>query len=495
MQDESKEIGSRLFAGDGGERLVGAAAAADIDAQALDLLVQRGKRNQEALGGVSLVPGGAFEHVHDNAALYFIHDLEERRLRTIGGGTRTRLAWQRRHEFRKLQAHTADDFLAENVFGQEVDVDTLLSGEDHRAFDDIFKFADVAGPIVVHQQLQRTWREHAQRLGVFLAIAPEEMREKQRHVFAAVAQRRKDQMNHVQTVVKIFAEAAFADQSKEVDVGSGNDADIHFNCFGAAEAHEFTLLNDAQELGLRFMADSGDLIEKYGALIRDFEEPFFGRDGAGESALDVAKELRFEKVHGDGAGVDGHESFFGARGCGMNGFGDEFFAGAAFAADQNGGARGSDLRDQVEKLLHLVALADDAGKTEALLEGALELNVFFAQAPRFDGLRHLRQQFIVGPRLGDVVHRAVFEGGARHVDRAVRGDQHHGKIGIAAADFLEQIEAVAVRQADVEKQQVEGMLFELGQTGLAGTCAGNSVAFAGEQYFEAFANFGLVVYN
>ena len=40
---------------------------------------------------------------------------------------------------------------------------------------------------------------------------------------------------------------------------------------------------------------------------------------------------------------------------------------------------------------HLVAFADDVGEVVALLEGALELDVFFAQAAAFDGQRDLRE--------------------------------------------------------------------------------------------------------
>src|ERR1700758_2595294 len=63
MQDE------KLFADGGGEGFVGTAAAADINAKALDFLIECGKRNHEAFSCFSLVPCRAFEHVDDNAAL------------------------------------------------------------------------------------------------------------------------------------------------------------------------------------------------------------------------------------------------------------------------------------------------------------------------------------------------------------------------------------------------------------------------------------------
>ena len=69
----------------------------------------------------------------------------------------------------------------------------------------------------------------------------------------------------------------------------------------------------------------------------------------------------------------------------MDRLGDDFFTRSAFAADQYGGAGGRDLSDQIEDGLHLVALADNVRKIVALLQGALELDVFIAQAAALDG--------------------------------------------------------------------------------------------------------------
>src|ERR1700751_4527506 len=57
MQDE------KLFTDGGGESFVSTAAAADINAKALDFLIERGKRNHEPFGCFSLVPCRALEHV------------------------------------------------------------------------------------------------------------------------------------------------------------------------------------------------------------------------------------------------------------------------------------------------------------------------------------------------------------------------------------------------------------------------------------------------
>ena len=154
------------------------------------------------------------------------------------------------------------------------------------------------------------------------------------------------------------------------------------------------------------------------------------------SATDVAKELRFEEIDGDRTGIYGHKGFVLARRSRMNRLGNELLARAALSADEDGGARRGYLCNEVQQRVYLVALADDAGEIEALLEGALELNVFVAKMARLHGLSHLGEQFVVGPGLGDVVHGAVLEGGTRHVNRAVGGDQNDGELRIAAVNFF-----------------------------------------------------------
>src|SRR5580658_6249056 len=97
MQDESlreKEkarpavfLKTGLLAYGGRDRFIGAAAAAYVDSQAFNFLVQRREGNHKTLGGFGLIPAGAFEHVYDNAALDLVHDSKQRRLRVIGAGT------------------------------------------------------------------------------------------------------------------------------------------------------------------------------------------------------------------------------------------------------------------------------------------------------------------------------------------------------------------------------------------------------------------------
>src|SRR5204862_7236468 len=82
---------------------------------------------------------------------------------------------------------------------------------------------------------------------------------------------------------------------------------------GAAEAHEFALLNHTQQLSLRFRADGRDFVKENRALIRHFEQTLFRGYGARKGALYVTKKLRFQKIDGNGSGVHGHKGSVRSR--------------------------------------------------------------------------------------------------------------------------------------------------------------------------------------
>src|SRR5215469_1066775 len=98
------------------------AAAPHVNPQALDLLIQRGKRDQETLRGFRLIPAAPLEHIHDDAPFDFVDDLEQRRVRMIRRGAGTWLARQWRQKLGELKTDTADDLLAANRIGQQIDV-------------------------------------------------------------------------------------------------------------------------------------------------------------------------------------------------------------------------------------------------------------------------------------------------------------------------------------------------------------------------------------
>src|SRR5207302_3529450 len=229
----------------------------------------------------------------------------------------------------------------------------------------------------------------------------QEMIHQQGNILCAAAQWWQINGNDVQTVIKVFAKASFAHLRLQLDIRGGNDSHVDLDFMYAAQVHELLVLNYAQNLGLGFQAHGADFIEEDCSSVRDLKQALFGRDSAGKSALDVAKEGRFQKIGGHGAAVDRHKGTVFARRISVDGLGDEFLARAAFALDQHRRTAGRDLRNQVENLEHDFAFAHDVFKVVALLEGALELLIFLFHAPAVNSRAYVGQQLFIVPRLLD----------------------------------------------------------------------------------------------
>ena len=138
----------------------------------------------------------------------------------------------------------------------------------------------------------------------------------------------------------------------------------------------------------------------------------------------------------------------------MEGLGDQLLAGAAFALEEDGGAAGSDLRDEVEEAKHGFAFADDVLEVVALLEGALELDDLFFGAVASDGGADVGEEFFVVPGLLDEVFRACADGVDDVADRAVGGDHDDGKIGLHLDDAGKQVDAAFAGEREIEQEEI-----------------------------------------
>jgi len=95
-----------------------------------------------------------------------------------------------------------------------------------------------------------------------------------------------------------------------------------------------------------------DLVEEEGAAVGDLEEALLGADGRGEGSFDVTEEGGFQKFRRHSTGIDGDERAITARRVGVECLGDKLLAGAALALDEDGGAAGGDLADEIEEAEH-----------------------------------------------------------------------------------------------------------------------------------------------
>src|ERR1700761_7165292 len=174
----------------------------------------------------------------------------------------------------------------------------------------------------------------------------------------------------------------------------------------------------------------------------------------------MSEKRGFQQIGGHGSSIDRDERLIAARRVGVQRFGDQFLAGAAFSLDKHRGAAGRDLRYQVEDAQHGLALADDVLKVIALLEGALELNVFFFGVKARDGRANIGEEFIVVPWLLDKVLCAGADGLDYVVDFTVGGDHDDRQVGMMLANEVQNLQSVFSRQCEIEQDKVIGGLID-----------------------------------
>ena len=118
------------------------------------------------------------------------------------------------------------------------------------------------------------------------------MLRQQRHIVAAIAQRRHQDMNDIQAVVEIFTKRALRDHLAQVAIGRGNDPDVH-DATAAVGAHllQFSCFEEPQEQALHAQRHFADLVEEDRARVRALELARLVAVRPSEAAADVSEEF------------------------------------------------------------------------------------------------------------------------------------------------------------------------------------------------------------
>src|SRR5262245_21477471 len=103
--------------------------------------------------------------------------------------------------------------------------------------------------------------------GILLDEAPNEVW----NVFAALAQWRQIDAQHVETIEQIRAKASVVHTLAQRLIRRRDDAHVHLNRRHAADAHELPLLEHTQQLDLRVRRNLTDLVEEDRPRIRQLE--------------------------------------------------------------------------------------------------------------------------------------------------------------------------------------------------------------------------------
>ena len=129
--------------------------------------------------------------------------------------------------------------------------------------------------------------------------------------------------------------------------------------------------------------------------------------GAGERPLLVPEQLALENAAGQGRDVERDERLALAGAVLMQGPGDQFLAGAAFALNQHGAVGRRDELERLDDLVHLGAGADHPLEAELFVEPAVEFGVAADQPHAGRRLLHGGPQLVDIERLGEIGVGAV----------------------------------------------------------------------------------------
>ena len=373
-----------------------------------------------------------------------------------------------------------------------------LGVEDEHAFDDVAQLADVAGPVILLEGGEGGSVISTCGRPYCWPNSCEEFAGEQRDVFLAVAQRRNEEGDDVEAVEEVFAEVAAGDLFFEVFIGGGDDAGVDVDGSAGADGIEALFVQSAQNLCLRLQAHVADFVEEEGAAIGALEgAALFGwlAGSTGTGAVAIAKELGLDEVFGDGGAVEFDKDAIAAERFGMDGAGDEFFAGAGLAEDEYAAVG----RRHEFDLLAQGFEGDGLAGEGAFGELAGELLVVFAELVRLDGVAQHEQCAVERERLFEEVVGAELGGADGGFDGAVAGDHDDfgragaGRCGLSPRMFGEDVEAVAVGQPDVEEH---GLVVSVAQKleGFGrGAGGGDDVVFLAQDGFQRFADVGFVV--
>jgi hypothetical protein len=256
---------------------------------------------------------------------------------------------------------------------------------------------------------------------------------------------------------------------------------------------------------LSFQAHITDFIEEEGSTVGSLEgATLFGGliEASGACTVTVAEELGLNEVFGNGGAVEFDEHAVAALRLRVHGAGDEFFASARLAEDEDAAVGGGHEFDLLAQGFDGDGLTGDG----AFGELAGELLVVFAEVVCLDRVAKNEEGAVHGERFFEEVVGTELGGSDGSLYGRVAGDHDDFRsagsrgVGEVSSDGGEDVEAVGftagatrVGEPDVEDDGlVVGVAKELEGFG-GGASGGDHVVFLAEDGFEGLSDIGFVV--
>ena len=283
------------------------------------------------------------------------------------------------------------------------------------------------------------------------AVLHEQARQR-RDVVAALAQRRDADLDDVEAIEQVAAEAAGGHLDAQVAVGRGEHLDVDAARLERADAVDLSELEDAQQLGLDAERQIADLVEQQHAAVGGLEQAGAVFHRPREGAADVAEQLALEQRLDDRGTVHDDEGLLPAAAGPVQRARRQLLAGAGLAGDE----RGPHERREAADGAHEVAHRGRAPDHPVDLAG-VGLGLALLLAPLGDVGPDLGQQLLDASdveRLAQVVHRADLDGFDRGLDARVAGHEDHLAARVGLVDRAEDLQAVHAGHPQIDHHEV-----------------------------------------
>ena len=173
------------------------------------------------------------------------------------------------------------------------------------------------------------------------------------------------------------------------------------------------------------------------------------------ASLLVAEQLALQERLRQSRAVNLDERLFLAGGVVVKSLRDHLLARAAFPGDEHRGSRGRHLADHLEDLLHLGALADDAGELASALQLLLHGAVLKGQLPVGKRALDHEGEAVQVHRLGEEIVGAVVHGLDGAFDGAMPREDDHRHRGVLGGDVAQELFPREVRHLEVSDHEVD----------------------------------------
>ena len=208
--------------------------------------------------------------------------------------------------------------------------------QDDRPLDAVLQFPNVARPPILPEHIFRLRRQSRRPLLELPAESVDEIACENRDVLPPVPKRWDRDGKDRQPKIQVLTELPRGDRCAEILVRRRHDPNINLQGYRTPNPLESSLLDRPQDLRLERERQITDLIKEERAAVGHLELAWLSGNRTGERSLLISEQLRLQQRFRNRGAVDRHERAINSATERMQSAGEQFLAGSALAAQQDG---------------------------------------------------------------------------------------------------------------------------------------------------------------